>query len=103
MKIAEAGIEELAPHVDSLIVILNDKLEEVLGDDVNPDRRLRGRGQRVVQRGRRNRGHHPPGWRRHPSTSRMRTVMCEQGMAMMGASAAVSGPPLRRRSFEPKR
>ncbi len=31
MKIAEQGLEELAPHVDSLIVILNDKLEEVLG------------------------------------------------------------------------
>ena len=26
MKIAEAGIEELGEHVDSLIVILNDKL-----------------------------------------------------------------------------
>src|SRR5437660_10527619 len=34
MKIAEQGIEELGPHVDSLIVILNDKLEEVLGADV---------------------------------------------------------------------
>src|SRR3989440_1543870 len=29
MKTAEQGLEELAPHVDSLIVILNDKLEEV--------------------------------------------------------------------------
>src|SRR6476661_4417386 len=28
MKTAEQGLEELAPHVDSLIVILNDKLEE---------------------------------------------------------------------------
>src|SRR5260221_404148 len=37
MKIAEQGIEELAPHVDSLIVILNDKLEEVLGDDVTQE------------------------------------------------------------------
>ncbi|HUN68128.1 MAG TPA: cell division protein FtsZ, partial [Burkholderiales bacterium] len=37
MKIAEAGIEEMAPHVDSLIVILNDKLEEVLGDDVTQE------------------------------------------------------------------
>jgi len=31
MKIAEGGLEALGPHVDSLIVILNDKLEEVLG------------------------------------------------------------------------
>jgi len=37
MKIAEAGIEEMVPHVDSLIVILNDKLEEVLGDDVTQE------------------------------------------------------------------
>src|SRR5213075_2503169 len=32
MKAAEQGIEALAPHTDSLIVILNDKLEEVLGE-----------------------------------------------------------------------
>ena len=37
MKIAESGLEALAPHVDSLIVILNDKLEEVLGDDVTQE------------------------------------------------------------------
>ena len=34
MKVAEAGIAELQKNVDSLIVILNDKLMEVLGDDV---------------------------------------------------------------------
>jgi cell division protein FtsZ len=33
-RTAEAGIAELALHVDSLIVILNEKLEEVLGADV---------------------------------------------------------------------
>src|SRR5438094_150523 len=37
MKTAEQGLEELAPHVDSLIVILNDKLEEVLGEDVTQE------------------------------------------------------------------
>src|SRR5262245_44565493 len=37
MKIAEEGIENLAPHVDSLIVILNDKLEEVMGEDVTQE------------------------------------------------------------------
>src|SRR5580765_7822385 len=37
MRLAEQGIEDLAPHVDSLIVILNDKLEEVLGDDITQD------------------------------------------------------------------
>lgn len=33
-KVAQAGIDELKKHVDSLIVIPNDKLMEVLGDDV---------------------------------------------------------------------
>src|SRR2546428_630091 len=35
MQAAEIGIEELSQHVDSVIVILNEKLEEVLGDDVS--------------------------------------------------------------------
>jgi cell division protein FtsZ len=34
-RLAEEGINELALHVDSLIVILNEKLEEVLGDEVS--------------------------------------------------------------------
>lgn len=33
-RLAEEGVAELTKHVDSLIVILNEKLEEVLGDDV---------------------------------------------------------------------
>src|SRR5258708_32566103 len=33
MQAAETGIEELSQHVDSVIVILNEKLEEGLGDD----------------------------------------------------------------------
>ncbi|MCX7897368.1 MAG: cell division protein FtsZ [Rhodocyclaceae bacterium] len=33
-KIAEEGIAELTRHVDSLIVVLNEKLMEVLGEDV---------------------------------------------------------------------
>src|SRR5262245_41642899 len=35
IRIAETGIEELAEHVDSIIVILNEKLMEVLGEDVS--------------------------------------------------------------------
>src|SRR5947199_368424 len=35
MQSAETGIAELAGNVDSVIVILNEKLEEVLGDDVS--------------------------------------------------------------------
>ncbi|WP_211218502.1 cell division protein FtsZ [Tepidiphilus margaritifer] len=32
-RVAESGIEELTRHVDSLIVVLNDRLLEVFGDD----------------------------------------------------------------------
>ena len=35
MSLAEQGISELAQHVDSLIVILNEKLMEVLGDEIS--------------------------------------------------------------------
>jgi len=37
MQNAETGLAELEGHVDSLIVVLNDKLQEVLGDDVTQD------------------------------------------------------------------
>ncbi|MFX5611426.1 cell division protein FtsZ, partial [Acinetobacter baumannii] len=33
MDIADAGLEELTQHVDSLIIILNEKLEEIYEDD----------------------------------------------------------------------
>ena len=90
MKIAEAGIEELAPHVDSLIVILNDKLEEVLGDDVTQEdafeaaddvlnNAVAGIAEIINQPGLVN-----------VDFQDVRTVMSEQGMAMMG-SAAISG------------
>jgi cell division protein FtsZ len=35
MKVAQAGIDELSKRVDSLIIIPNDKLMEVLGDDIS--------------------------------------------------------------------
>ena len=37
MKQAEAGLAELEANVDSLIVVLNEKLLEVLGDDISQD------------------------------------------------------------------
>ncbi|HEU4458294.1 MAG TPA: cell division protein FtsZ [Methylibium sp.] len=37
MKQAEQGLSELEANVDSLIVILNEKLIEVLGDDISQD------------------------------------------------------------------
>ncbi len=88
MKIAEAGIEALVPHVDSLIVILNDKLEEVLGDDVTQEdafeaaddvlnNAVAGIAEIINQPGLVN-----------VDFQDVRTVMSEQGMAMMGSAVA---------------
>jgi cell division protein FtsZ len=88
MKIAEAGIEEIAPHVDSLIVILNDKLEEVLGEDVTQaqafeaaDDVLCNAVSGIVDI------IHRDGVV-NVDFQDVRTVMSEQGMAMMGSAAA---------------
>ena len=35
VKLAEAGIQDLAKHVDSLITIPNEKLIDVLGEDTS--------------------------------------------------------------------
>lgn len=88
MKIAEQGLEALAPHVDSLIVILNDKLEEVLGEDVTQDEAFRaaddvlnsavaGIAEIINLPGLVN-----------VDFQDVRTVMSEQGMAMMGSAVA---------------
>jgi len=37
MSNAESGLSELEQNVDSLIVVLNDKLQEVLGEDITQD------------------------------------------------------------------
>jgi cell division protein FtsZ len=90
MRIAEQGIDEMSPHVDSLIVILNDKLEEVLGDDVTQEDAFKaaddvlnsavaGIAEIINQPGLVN-----------VDFQDVRTVMSEQGMAMMG-SASSSG------------
>jgi len=88
MKTAEQGIGELSPHVDSLIVILNDKLEEVLGEDVTQEEAFKaaddvlnsavaGIAEIINQPGLVN-----------VDFQDVRTVMSEQGMAMMGSAAA---------------
>ncbi len=90
MRLAEAGIEELGRHVDALIVILNDKLEEVLGEDVTMDEAFKaaddvlnnavaGISEIINREGLVN-----------VDFQDVRTVMSEQGMAMMGA-AQMSG------------
>ena len=88
LKIAEAGIDELAPNVDSLIVILNDKLEEVLGEDVTQveafmaaDNVLCGAVSGIVDI-----IHHKG--LVNVDFQDVRTVMLEQGMAMMGSASA---------------
>src|SRR5262245_6750556 len=88
LKIAETGIEELAPNVDSLIVILNDKLEEVLGEDVTQveafaaaDNVLSGAVSGIVDI-----IHHEG--LVNVDFQDVRTVMLEQGMAMMGSASA---------------
>ena len=88
MKIAEQGLEELGPHVDSLIVILNDKLEEVLGEDVTQEDAFRaaddvlnnavaGIAEIINLPGLVN-----------VDFQDVKTVMSEQGMAMMGSASA---------------
>ncbi len=90
MQAAEGGIDELAQNVDSVIVILNEKLEEVLGDDVSMEEAF-GAADNVLKnavagiseiiniRGLIN-----------VDFQDVKTVMHEQGMAMMG-SASSSG------------
>ena len=59
MKSADAGVAELEANVDSLIVILNDKLLDVLGDDVTQDQAFALRQRRAEERRRRHQRHHP--------------------------------------------
>lgn len=91
MENAEQGLAELEANVDSLIVVLNDKLLEVLGDDISQDeafahandvlRNAVGGIAEIIN---------VPG---HVNVDfeDVRTVMGEPGKAMMGTSLA-SGP-----------
>ena len=88
MRLAEQGIEQLSQHVDSLIVILNDKLEDVLGEDVTMDEAFRAAADvltnavagiaEIIN---------CPGLI-NVDFQDVRTVMSEQGMAMMGSAMA---------------
>jgi len=88
MQSAESGIDELAQNVDSVIVILNEKLEEVLGEDISMEEAF-GAADNVLKnavagiseiiniRGLIN-----------VDFQDVKTVMHEQGMAMMGSATA---------------
>ena len=90
-KVATEGLDELSKHVDSLIIIPNDKLMEVLGDDVTfidafkaandvLHNAVSGIAEIINCPGLVN-----------VDFADVRTVMSEMGMAMMG-SALATGP-----------
>ena len=91
MAFADEGMEELAAHVDSLIVVLNDRLLELPGDDMTQDeafaqandvlRNAVGGIAEIIN---------VPG-HVNADFEDVRTVMAEQGKAVMG-TAVSSGP-----------
>ncbi|HYP32452.1 MAG TPA: cell division protein FtsZ, partial [Burkholderiaceae bacterium] len=91
MKSADAGVAELEANVDSLIVVLNEKLLEVLGEDVTQDQAFAyandvlknavGGISDVI---------HIPGLV-NVDFEDVKTVMSEPGKAMMGTAIA-TGP-----------
>ena len=90
-KAAEAGLAELEANVDSLIVVLNEKLLEVLGDDVTQDQAF-AHANDVLKNavGGISDIIHVPGLV-NVDFEDVRTVMSEPGKAMMGTAQA-SGP-----------
>lgn len=99
LRAAEAGIADFASHVDSLIVILNDKLMEVMGEDAEVDACFKaadnvlknavgGIAEIITFPGMVN-----------VDFEDVRTVMSEMGRAMMG-SALASGVDRARVSAE---
>jgi cell division protein FtsZ len=85
---AQAGIESLAQHVDSVIVILNEKLEEVLGEDVLMEDAFTA-ADNVLKNAVAGISEiiNIPGLI-NVDFQDVRTVMAEQGMAMMGSASA---------------
>ena len=88
MRTAEDGLENLGTHVDSLIVVLNEKLEEVMGEDAEMDacfkcaddvlhNAVAGIAEIIKVDGLIN-----------VDFEDVKTVMSEQGKAMMGTAMA---------------
>lgn len=87
MEMAEDGLEQLAQHVDSLIVILNEKLEEIYEDDSMIEwfqhaddvlnNAVAGIAEIINVRGHIN-----------VDFNDVKTIMAEQGKAMMGTAVA---------------
>jgi len=91
MKAADIGLAELEANVDSLIVVLNEKLLEVLGDDVTQEDAF-GHANDVLRNavGGISDIIHIPGLV-NVDFEDVKTVMSEPGKAMMGTASA-SGP-----------
>jgi cell division protein FtsZ len=91
MKQANAGLAELQANVDSLIVVLNEKLLEVLGDDITQDEAF-SQANDVLKNavGGISDIIHIPGLV-NVDFEDVKTVMSEPGKAMMGTAVA-SGP-----------
>ncbi len=98
-RIAAEGLEALSQHVDSLIIIPNDKLTQVLGNTVTLDEAFKaandvlhgavaGIAEIISSPGMIN-----------VDFADVRTVMAEMGMAMMG-SAKAAGPDRARAAAE---
>ncbi len=87
MEVAEAGLEELASKVDSLIIILNEKLEEIYEDDSmlewfqHADDVLNNAVAGIAEI------INVPG-HINVDFNDVKTIMGEQGKAMMGTSTA---------------
>ena len=91
MKAADAGVAELEANVDSLIVVLNEKLLEVLGDDVTQEQAF-AHANDVLKNavGGISDIIHIPGMV-NVDFEDVKTVMSEPGKAMMGTAQA-TGP-----------
>ncbi|MFN9709550.1 MAG: cell division protein FtsZ [Burkholderiales bacterium] len=91
MSSADAGLAELEANVDSLIVILNDRLLDVLGDDVTQDQAF-AHANDVLKNavGGISDIIHIPGLV-NVDFEDVKTVMSEPGKAMMGTATA-GGP-----------
>jgi cell division protein FtsZ len=98
-RIAQEGLDALAQHVDSLIVIPNDKLMQVLGSTITLDEAFKAANDvlhgavagiaEIIS---------CPGMI-NVDFADVRTVMAEMGMAMMG-SAKAAGPDRARAAAE---
>jgi len=91
LKQADAGLAELEANVDSLIVVLNEKLLEVLGDDITQEEAF-GQANDVLKNavGGISDIIHIPGLV-NVDFEDVKTVMSEPGKAMMGTATA-GGP-----------